>query len=112
MIRGLLSDASRMSWQRKPSHIIEDHDIQSISNIPLLECQRLCTDFQPECRSVDYFPSTSLCNLNDVAFGDEGFYSLFPSRGDYYSFCELGKLIDSIQTRNGNLIIIVPKYAL
>ena len=51
-------------------------------------------DKQPECRSVDYFPSTFLCNLNSVAYGDQGIYSLLPSSGDYYSFCELGKLID------------------
>ena len=75
-----------MSWQKRPSHSVDGHDILNISSISLLDCKSRCMD-TPGCRSVDYFPLTSLCNLNDVAFGDQGIYSLFPSDGDYYSFC-------------------------
>ena len=72
-----------------PSHVVELHDMLEMPNTDLQQCQVLCMNNQPRCRSIDYFSGTSLCRLNDVAYGDPGIDTLHElAGGDYYSFCE------------------------
>ena len=87
-----ISDVGLVEWEKVSGKGINDQNLLILTVSSVVECKRLCLEYQPQCRSIDFHTGDLRCLLQDVAFGDAGIYNWYSSAYfEYYSLCELGK---------------------